>query len=189
MTVTTAKWTLDDYHRMIEVGLLEGRRVELLNGEIIEMPPEGPEHAQQSTDTADYLRELLSHRAVVRDAKPITLPESGSEPEPDLAIVEPLRALYRTRHPYPENIFWLIEYANTSLSKDLDAKRKAYATALIQEYWVVDLKRRRLNVFREPINGNYSSELTLTTGEIRPVAFPDIVVSVQRSLEGFSGCP
>jgi Uma2 family endonuclease len=184
MTVTTAKWTLDDYHRMIEVGLLEGRHVELLNGEIIEMPPEGPEHAQQSTDTADYLRELLSYRAVVRDAKPITLPETGSEPEPDLAIVEPLRALYRTHHPYPENIFWLIEYANTSLNKDLDVKRKAYASARIREYWVVDMKGRQLKVFREPVNGNYSSELTLTTGEICPLAFPDVVVSVQRLLEG-----
>ena len=160
-------------------------RYELHDGEIIEMPPEGPEHAQQSTDTADYLRELLSHRAVVRDAKPITLPETGSEPEPDLAIVEPLRALYRTHHPYPENIFWLIEYANTSLNKDLDVKRKAYAAALIREYWVVDMKRRQLKVFREPINENYSCELTLTTGEIRPLAFPDVVVSVQRLLEGF----
>ena len=185
MTVTIAKWTLDDYHRMIEVGLLENRHVELLNGEIIEMPPEGPEHAQKSTDTADYLRELLWHRVVVRDAKPITLPESGSEPEPDLAIVEPLRALYRTRHPYPENIFWLIEYANTTLSKDLDAKRKAYAAALIREYWVVDLKHQRLNVFREPVNGNYASLLTFTAGEICPLAFPEIVVSVQRLLEGF----
>lgn len=184
MTVTTAKWTLEDYHRMLEVGLLEGRHIELLNGEIIEMPPEGPEHAQQSTDTADYLRELLGNRAVVRDAKPITLPDSRSEPEPDLAIVEPLRALYRTRHPYPENIFWLLEYANTSLSKDLNAKQKAYAAAEIQEYWVVDLKHRRLNVFRLPFDGNYASESTFTTGEISPLTFPDITVSVQRLLEG-----
>ncbi|MBV9388158.1 MAG: Uma2 family endonuclease [Chroococcidiopsidaceae cyanobacterium CP_BM_ER_R8_30] len=182
MTSST-KWTLEDYHRMIEVNLLEGRHVELLNGEILEMPPEGPEHAQQSTDTADYLRELLGNRALVRDAKPITIPDSGSEPEPDLAIVQPLRTLYRTRHPYPENIFWLIEYANTSLSKDLDAKRKAYAAAMIQEYWVVDLKHRQLNLFREPIDGNYALELSVTTGEIRPMAFPDIVVSVQRLLE------
>ena len=56
MTVTIAKWTLDEYHRMIEVGLISGRQVELLNGEIVEMPPEGPEHAQLSTDAADYLR-------------------------------------------------------------------------------------------------------------------------------------
>ncbi len=184
MTVTTAKWTLFDYHRMIDVGILEGRHVELLNGEIIEMPPEGPEHAQQSTDTADYLKQLLGNRAVVRDAKPITLPESASEPEPDLAIVEPLRPLYRTRHPYPENIFWLIEYANTTLSKDLNIKRKTYAAASIREYWVVDLKHRQLKVFRNPLNGDYASEETLTTGEIRPLAFQDVVVSVQRLLEG-----
>jgi len=183
MTVTTAKWTLDDYHRMIDVGILESRHVELLNGEIIEMPPEGPEHAQQSTDTADYLKQLLGNRAVVRDAKPITLPENASEPEPDLAIVEPLRPLYRTRHPYPENIFWLIEYANTTLSKDLNIKRKTYAAASIREYWVVDLRHRQLKVFRNPLNGDYASEETLTTGEIRPLAFQDIVVSVQRLLE------
>ena len=183
MSVTTAKWTLDDYHRMIEVGLLESRHVELLNGEIIEMPPEGPEHAQQSTDTADYLKEQLGNRVVVRDAKPITLPDSASEPEPDLAIVEPLRSLYRTRHPYPENVFWLIEYANTTLSKDLNTKRKAYAAASIREYWVVDLKHRQLKVFRNPMNGDYASEKTLTTGEIRPLAFQDVVVSVQRLLE------
>jgi Uma2 family endonuclease len=186
MTVTTAKWTLDDYHCMIAVGLLAGRRVELLNGEIIEMPPEGPEHAQQSTDTADYLRELLGNRALVRDSKPITLPDSHSEPEPDIAIVEPRRALYRTRHPYPENIFWLVEYANTSLRKDLNAKPNAYATAGIRDYWVVDLKARQLRVFRTPLEGNYDSELTLTTGEIRPLAFPDLIVSIKQLIEGFS---
>lgn len=180
MTVTTAKWTLDDYHRMIEVGLLEGRHVELLNGEIVEMPPEGPEHAQLSTDAADYLRSLFGAKVLVRDAKPITIPKTSSEPEPDLAIVQPLRALYRTRHPYPENIFWLIEYANTSLSKDLDAKRKAYALAGIVEYWVVDLKNRLVKVLRQPIDDNYTDEVTLQEGEISPLAFPDIQVLVQR---------
>ena len=99
MTITTAKWTLDDYYCMIKVGLLEGRHVELLNGEIIEMPPEGPEHAQLSTDAADYLRQLLTNQALIRDAKPITIPETSSEPEPDLAIVQPLKKLYLTRHP------------------------------------------------------------------------------------------
>lgn len=184
MTVTTAKWSLEDYHRMISVGLLVGRHVELLNGEIINMAPEGPEHAQLSTDAADYLRELLSQQALVRDAKPITLPESSSEPEPDLAVVEPRRVEYRTRHPYPENIFWLIEYANSSLSKDLDAKRKTYAAAAIKEYWIVDLKHRQVKIFREPVDGDYRCELTLTDGEISPLAFPEITVSVQRLLEG-----
>ncbi|NMG07866.1 Uma2 family endonuclease [Brasilonema sp. UFV-L1] len=182
MTLTTAKWTLDDYHRMIEVGLLSGRQVELLNGEIVEMSPEGPEHAQISTDAGDYLRSLLGEKALVRDAKPITIPEINSEPEPDLAIVQPLRAVYRTRHPYPENIFWVIEYSNTSLSKDLDAKRKTYAYAGIKEYWVVDLKNRLLKVLRNPIDENYSDEVTLSEGEISPLAFPEIKVLVQRLL-------
>jgi Uma2 family endonuclease len=180
VTVTTAKWSLDDYHRMIEVGILEGRHVELLNGEIVEMAPEGPEHAQLSTDAADYLRSLLGENALVRDAKPITIPETSSEPEPDLAIVQPLRMLYRTRHPYPENILWVVEYANTSLSKDLEAKRKTYAQAGIREYWVVDLNNRLIKVFRNPIDGNYSNEVTLYEGEVSPLAFPEITVSVQR---------
>jgi Uma2 family endonuclease len=185
MTVTIAKWSLDDYHRMIEVGLLAGRQVELLTGEIINMAPEGPEHAQINTDSAEYLRELLGSNALVRDAKPITIPESNSEPEPDLAIVEPLRAIYRSHHPYPENIFWVIEYSKTTLTKDLEIKRKIYAAALIPEYWVVDLKNQQLKVFREPINGDYSRELTLTFGEISPLAFPEIKISIQRLLQGF----
>lgn len=183
MTVTTAKWTLDDYHRMIEAGLLEERHVELLNGEIIEMAPEGPEHAYLGDETGKYLSSLLGTQARVREGRPITLP-NDSEPEPDLAIVRPLGEIYRQRHPYVEEIFWLIEFSNTSLTKDLDAKRKAYAAALIQDYWVVDLKHRQLKVFREPVDGNYLLELTFTTEEINPLAFPDIVVSVQRLLEG-----
>ena len=184
MSVTIARWTLDDYHRMIEAGILTNRRVELLNGEIIEMPPEAPEHAQGSTDTADYLRSLLGERAVVRDAKPITLLNSDSEPEPDVAIVQPLRTLYRSRHPEPENVFWLIEYANTSLTKDTTIKRKVYATAGIQEYWVLDLQNRQLKVYRDPNQGDYQSETAFTTGVIYPFAFPEVSVSVQRLLEG-----
>lgn len=184
MTVTTAKWTLEDYHCMIEVGLLEGRHVELLNGEIIEMPPEGPEHAYLGDEVGNYLRNLLGVRAQVREGHPVTL-LNDSEPEPDLAIVKPLGQTYRQHHPYAEDIFWLIEYANTSLNKDLDAKRKTYAVAEIQEYWVVDLKNRQLKVFRQPGGGDYSLEETLTTGAISPVAFPDVTIPVQLLFEGF----
>ena len=183
MTVTTAKWTIDDYHRMIKVGLLESRHVELLNGEIIEMPPEGEPHAYYRTEAKDYLQEMLGSRVKIREGAPITIPTSASEPEPDIAIVQPLGREYLQHHPYPENIFWLIEFSNTSLGKDLDIKRKAYAAAGIMEYWVMDLKKRHLKVFREPLNGDYTSSSTLTTGEICPKAFPDITISVQRLLD------
>ncbi len=180
MTVTTAKWTLDDYHRMIEVGLLAGRHVELLNGEIIEMPPEGEPHAFYSTESSDYLKALLGDRVTIRQGKPITLIDSNSEPEPDIAIVQPLGREYLQHHPYPENIFWLIEFSQTTLVKDLEAKRKTYAAALIQEYWVVDLKNKQLKVFRDPVNDDYSFEETLTSGEIFPIAFPNLAISIQR---------
>lgn len=184
MTVNIAKWSLEDYHRMLDVGLLTERHVELLNGEIIDMAPEGAEHAQLTTDTADYLRDLLGKEVLIRDAKPITLLENNSEPEPDLAIVEPKRSLYRQRHPYPENVFWLIEYADTSLSKDSENKRITYATVGIPEYWLVDLKNRQVKVWRQPIDRDYQVEITFTNGEVSPLAFPQISVSIPRLLEG-----
>ena len=184
MSVAIAKWTLDDYHRMIEVGLLDDRQVELLNGEIIEMSPEGEPHAYYSTAASDYLKSVLGDRVTIRQAKPITISASASEPEPDVAIVQPLGREYLQHHPYPENVFWLIECSNTSLTKDLEIKRKAYAAANIGEYWVIDLKNQHLKVFRDPVDGDYQSEAVFTTGELCPLAFPSIPVSVQRLLEG-----
>jgi len=183
MSVSIAKWTLDEYHQMIEAGILNDRRVELLRGEIVEMPPEGESHAYGTTETRDYLIVTLGAKAKVREAKPITLP-NHSEPEPDIAIVQPLGREYLNHHPYPENIFWVIEYSNSSLSKDLEIKRKIYAEVGIREYWIVNLKKLELIVFREPHNGDYISEVTLTAGTIAPLAFPEIEISVDRILNG-----
>lgn len=179
MSLTLAKWTIDDYQRMIEVGLLDERRVELLNGEIVEMSPEGEPHAYYRMETKDYLTRLLEDRAVIREAAPIIIPQTNSQPEPDLAIVEPLGREYLQHHPYPENIFWLIEFSNSSLEKDLTVKRKTYAAAGIQEYWVRDLKQAVLKVFREPTAADYPVEITLTTGTINPVAFPEVTINVE----------
>jgi len=184
MTITLAKWSLDDYHQMIAAHILVGRRVELLNGEIVERAPEGPEHAQTSTDAADYLRGLLGHRALVREAKPITLPHSNSEPEPDITIAQPLRALYRSRHPYPAEFFWVMEYANTSWTKDSEVKRPTYAQAGIPEYWIVNLKRRDVTVLWQPEQGEYQQSLTLADGIVNPQAFPDLAIAVRRLIEG-----
>lgn len=179
MTVIVAKWTIDEYHRMIAAGILSERRVEMLKGEIVEMSPEGEPHAYCSHEAGEYLTQLLSKRATIRQAKPITLP-NNSEPEPDIAVVQRLGRDYREHHPYPENIFWLIEYANSSLEKDLETKSKIYAEAGIAEYWVVNLKKFHLVVFREPLDGEYATKLTLTVGEIQPLAFPDISVFVEQ---------
>lgn len=182
MTLTTAKWTLEDYHRMIATGILDGRHVELLYGEIVEMAPEGESHAYSSDEAGEYLIYSLGDQAKVRQGKPITLPQSNSEPEPDIAIVQRLGRDYREHHPYPENIFWLIEYSDSSLSKDLEVKSKVYAAVGIPEYWVINLRTMQLIVFRVPTDEGYKSKETLTQGEINPLAFPDIAVSIERLL-------
>ena len=182
MTLTLAKWTLDKYQQLVETGLLDHELVELINGEIVEMPPEGPEHAYRNTSAADRFRTLLGDRAHIRDAKPITLPEQTSEPQPDIAIVAPLGNIYAQRHPYPEDIFLLIEYAKTTVTKDTETKRKLYASVEIQDYWVVNLKSRQLIVYRDPYDGDYRSVQTLTIGTISPIAFPDLTLSVGEFL-------
>ncbi|MHC5826863.1 MAG: Uma2 family endonuclease, partial [Nostoc sp.] len=142
-----------------------------------EMSPEGEPHAYFSSEAGEYLIQLLGVRATVRPSKPITLP-NNSEPEPDIAVVQRLGREYLEHHPYPENIFWLIEYSDSSLDKDLQIKTKLYAEVEILEYWVVNLKKRQLVVFRDPQDGEYASKTTLTGGTIYPQAFPDLAISV-----------
>jgi Uma2 family endonuclease len=178
MTVTLAKWTTEEYHQMIEAGIFDNRRVELLRGEIVEMSPEGEPHAYFSTEAGEYLIQLLGNLAKIRQAKPITI-ANHSEPEPDIAIVKPLGREYLEHHPYPEDIFWLIEYSNSSLEKDLETKTRIYAEVAIVEYWVVNLKKRQLIIFRQSEDGEYASKSTISEGVIYPLSFPDIALSVE----------
>ncbi|MEH2060249.1 MAG: Uma2 family endonuclease [Nostoc sp.] len=177
---TLAKWTVDDYHRMIAAGILSNRHVELLAGEIVEMTPETPIHYNTAKRSAKYLENLLAGKADVRFNGPITL--QNSEPEPDIAIVRPQDSVYNNCHPEPEDIFWLIEVAKTSQKKDLELKTKIYATALIQEYWVIDLSSKQVTVFRQPQNGQYFIQQVISEGVISPLAFPDIQISIEQLL-------
>ena len=177
---TLAKWTVEDYHGMIEAEVLCDRKVELLEGEIIEMSPETPIHYNRTKRGTEYLEELLRGRADVCFNGPITL--ESSEPEPDIAIVRLPESAYDTRHPGPEDIYWLIEVAKTSLTKDLDLKATIYAAANIQEYWVLDLANPRLIVFRESQSHRYVSEQIFQTGTLSPLAFPDIQLEIKRLL-------
>lgn len=179
MTLIAAKWSLDDYHQMIESGLLDDRSLELINGEIIQMSPEGVAHSFHCRGTAKYLRLILGDRAEISEAHPITL-ANDSEPEPDIAILKTPDTLYQTRHPLPNDIFWLIEIANSTLVKDLGVKRKLYAQAGIPEYWVMNLQSSELVIFRNLVASEYQSETCLSSGTISPWAFPDISIEISR---------
>ncbi len=116
MEATIAKFSVDDYHQMVEVGIFARRQVELINGLIVEMPPEGTEHSYYGQTLADILRFCLANQALIRENKPITL--KNSEPIPDIAIVHLLGSLYRLHHSYPENILFLVEILKSTFTFD-----------------------------------------------------------------------
>jgi Uma2 family endonuclease len=179
MSITIAKWTIEQYHKLVKAGMLIDRRVELLSGDIVEMSPEGMPHAVYCGDAVDYLKQLLGNRAKVREAHPITLP-NDSEPEPDIAVVIPSPDRYLDHHPYPGDIFWLIEYADSTLAKDVNIKQRIYAQAGIIEYWIVNLQTSELIVFRGINNMGYETQTRLAAGSISPLSFPDIQIEVRR---------
>ena len=179
MSVNTYKWTTKRYHQAIAAGLFDDQSVELLRGDILVMLPDGETHAYYNSEVGDYLRIVLGARAKIREAHPITLP-NDSEPIPDLAIVKPLGAVYLQHHPYPDDIFWLIEFSLATLSKDLNEKKATYSEAGIVEYWVVNLASREVSVFRDLENGRYVIAENFTTGFVSPQAFPDVQIQVKR---------
>jgi Uma2 family endonuclease len=179
MTLATAKWSLDDYHQMIASGLLDNRSLELIKGEIIQISPESVAHSFYCRGTAKYLRSILGERAEISEAHPITLP-NDSEPEPDIAILRTPDTLYQNRHPLPADIFWLIEIASSTLAKDLGIKKDIYAQAGIPEYWVMNLQTLELVIFKDLLGDEYRSKVCLSSGNISPLAFPEISIEIAR---------
>lgn len=177
------QWTVNDYHRMLDAGILaESDRVELLNGEIIEMSPQRPPHTTATKRAYDYFKPLLSGKADVRSQSPIIL-SSLSEPEPDIAVVAIDELEYSLSHPKPNDIFLLIEVADSTLARDLGEKAKAYSKANIQEYWLVDIKERQVHIFLHPDGDTYQQKrLKSEDNSCSILAFPDIEVSISQLL-------
>jgi Uma2 family endonuclease len=180
MTLTTYKWSIEEWHDLVDSGVLAGKRVELLEGEIIAMSPEGIPHRNTNHKVVKYLRKLLDGLAEVYESHPITL--DNSEPEPDIAIVSLPESIYNTHHPYPEDIYWLIEISQETLSKDLAQKTIIYARNSIAEYWVIDLKNNQLIVHTQPQANGYSKIVEYKTETVSPLAFPETVISLDRLL-------
>jgi len=180
MAVTNYKWSVREWHELVDTGVLEGKPVELLEGAIIEMSPEGIEHSYTNQSVSDYLTDLLKGKASIRDAHPITL--DNSEPEPDIAIVRLPETIYRHHHPYPQDIYWLIEVSNRTLRKDLEQKVITYARNGIPEYWVIDLKNKKLIVHTHPKDSLYSQITEYQSGSFLSQAFPDIKINLDQLL-------
>lgn len=164
--------TVREYHRMAEAGILTADdRVELLNGQIICMSPIGSQHAACVDKLDELLKQLLTDQALVRVQNPVVLGEY-SEPEPDIAVVRRKLDYYAAGHPTPEEVYLIIEVADSSLEKDRIKKRALYANAGIQHYWIINLDKKEIEVYHTPIRDNYRSRQLHRAGDT--VAFPPL---------------
>jgi Uma2 family endonuclease len=174
-------WARADYERLVAAGILgPGDRVELLEGEIIEMSPEKSRHAAAVDLTLDALRRRLGDSHSIRVQHPLAVSET-SEPEPDLAVVPGSPRDYADRHPSSADL--VVEVSDTSLDYDRNRKARVYARAGIVEYWIVNLVDSVLEVHREPTVSGYRSVTTVGRGEaVSPLVEPGAIVPVDDLL-------
>lgn len=176
-------FTVDEYHQMIEAGVLtEDDRVELLEGEIIKMTAMGSPHAA----CVDRLNRLFSKRiadeAIVRVQSPIQLSEH-SEPEPDVTLLKPRPDFYAASHPKPEDVLLVVEVAETSVGIDREKKVPAYSRAGVPETWLIDLAGEVIEVYSDPSAHGYREIRRLwPRDQVAPQAFPDLELAVDSLL-------
>ena len=172
-------WSVDDYHQMIEAGVLdEDDRVELLEGKIVCMSPQRPFHAASVQRSSRLFFKLLGDRAYIRTKLPVTLGDD-SEPEPDIAVVRLDAHEYCLKHPESADIYLLIEVADLTISKDRKQKARIYGKNQVLEYWILDLQKRQVYIFRQPENGSYQEELILNSEDTATmIAFPDVAIAL-----------
>jgi len=172
------RWTREAYERAVDAGVFPpGLRAELLEGQIIEkVSPQGSPHASTIELVSDALREAFGAGARVRVQLPFAAGER-SEPEPDLTVVE---GSPRSRvGAHPSAALLIVEVSDSTLRDDRGRKARIYANAGVPEYWIVNIPGACVEVLRDPINGAYQSNLTLTSGDtLAPIAAPDAKISV-----------
>jgi len=179
------RFSVDAYDEMVARGILTSDdRVELLAGEIVEMAPIGSRHAACVSRLTRLFTLALKDRAIVWVQNPVALPPD-SEPEPDIAILQPREDFYASGHPRARDVLLLIEVAESSLAVDQLLKLPLYAGAGVVEVWIVDLAAGAIEAYTRPEQGKYG-ERRVVHGDmgLTPIAFAglrlcvrDIVVS------------
>jgi Uma2 family endonuclease len=186
MSVQLARrlFTVDDYYRMAEAGILnEDDRVELIEGEIIEMTPIGSPHASIVRRFEALFSQLVTNeRAMISAQNPVRLSDF-SEPQPDIALLRWRSDYYASVHPGPADVLLLVEVADTSIEYDREVKLGLYAQAGISEVWIVDIGSHAVEVYREPSVHGYESVVTAGPGQqVSPAAFPELQISIEQIL-------
>jgi Uma2 family endonuclease len=168
---------------MAESGIIsEDDRVELIRGEIIEMSPIGTRHSACVRRLNTLLSERLRGRALVDTQNPVEL-DDNSEPQPDVVLLRLREDFYETAHPQPEDIFLIVEVADTTVKYDRQVKIPLYAEDNIAEVWLVDINGQCVEVYREPTPDGYQNVRKFERGQTLSIqAFPDVNITVNEIL-------
>lgn len=185
MTVKARKYrfTVEDYHKLAQAGVLsEDSRVELIEGEIIEMVPIGSRHAASVKRLNHLFSQQVEEKALVSVQDPVHLGEHF-EPQPDLALLEPHSDFYADRHPGPGDLLLVVEVAENSQEYDREVKIPLYAQAGIPEAWLVDLDNRVIVSYRQPGEEGYQKVREHKAGErLVPGSLEELEVKVEKVL-------
>jgi Uma2 family endonuclease len=175
--ITRRKLDVAEYHRMGEAGILhEDDRVELIEGELVQMAPIGSLHAGTVNALAHLLITAVGQRAVVAVQNPVRL-DRHAEPQPDFAVLRPRDDLYRSRTPEPADVLLLVEVADSSLRYDRTVKLPLYAGHGVPEVWIVDLEQREIEVWRDPADGRYGTSWRAgPDASLEPALLPGVVL-------------
>lgn len=165
---------------MGDAGILdEDERVELIEGEIVQMTPIGPPHASVVTRLAVLFGARLSGRMIPWVQNPVVLRPQRSEPQPDLVLLRPKADFYGSGHPEPADTLLVIEVMDSSAAYDRRVKLPLYAQAGIVEVWLVDLEARAVEAYRRPTEEGYAERQVLAgPGVLAPEAFPDLALTL-----------
>ncbi len=176
-------FTVDAYHRLAELGVLdEDDRVELLDGQIVEMTPIGGAHAACVIRLTDLLSRRAGSDTNVSVQNPVVLAERW-EPQPDLAVLRRPGGLSGAWLPSAQDVLLVIEVADTSLERDRDLKIPRYAAAGIPEAWLVDVVGDAITIYREPGPDGYSDSVTVTRGDtLRPLLVAGVAIAANEIL-------
>jgi len=181
------RWTRDEYYRMAELGFFSGRRVELIKGEVIELSPQDSLHASAIVLLDNAVRTIFGRGFVVRTQLPLSL-GLDSDPEPDVVILKGEARDHVRSHP--DSAVLVIEAAGSSLEHDRTRKLSLYAQAGIEDYWIVNLVEKKLEVYRrpredseEPFGFGYGEKtVVLPTERVSPLVLPGTSILVSELL-------
>lgn len=179
----THRFSVEEYHVLGDAGVFVDKRVELLEGEIIDMPPIGSYHGGSANRLNHFFSAASKGRWIVSVQNSLAI-DDESEPEPDLMLLKPTPTFYTERLPRSEDVFLLIEIALSTVEYDRERKFPVYGRSGIRECWILNLRDQVLEVYREPHFTGYATELKLGDGDsVSLLAFPDVELDVRTLLK------